>query len=116
MNDGDEVKVSGLILVRQRPETAKGICFMTIEDETGNGNLVFWKDLFEQYRKPIMQAKLILVEGKLQKEGDVIHVIASACYDISGMLRGLLAPKVKSYMPELQNTAEIKFPEARNFK
>ena len=116
MNDGDPVKVAGLVLVRQRPETAKGICFMTIEDETGNGNLVVWKNLFEEYRKVIMQAKLIMVEGKLQKEGDVIHVIVSGCYDISELLRGLVAPKVKTFLASSDVVSEIRFPEARNFK
>jgi error-prone DNA polymerase len=116
MNDGDFVKVAGLVLVRQRPETAKGICFMTIEDETGNGNLVVWKDLFEEYRKPIMQAKLIMVEGKLQKEGDVIHLIVSSCYDISRLLSGLVAPKVKTFKAPSDSDNEIRFPEARNFK
>jgi error-prone DNA polymerase len=120
LQDGDQVKVAGLVLVRQRPETAKGICFMTIEDETGNGNLVVWRDLFEEYRKVIMQAKLIMVEGKLQKEGDVVHVIVSACYDMSKLLSGLLAPKVKTFLvPQGGGKdigGEIKFPEARNFK
>jgi error-prone DNA polymerase len=97
MNDGDFVKLAGLILVRQRPETAKGICFMTIEDETGNANLVVWKDLFEQYRKPIMQAKLIMVEGKLQKEGDVIHVIVSTCHDFSKLLKGMVTPEARNF-------------------
>ena len=87
---------------------------MTIEDETGNANLVVWKDLFEEYRKVIMQARLIMVEGKVQKEGDVIHVIVSACHDFSGLLRGLVAFKVKTFMAGADN--EIKFPEARNFK
>jgi error-prone DNA polymerase len=120
LQDGDQVKVAGLVLVRQRPETAKGICFMTIEDETGNGNLVVWRDLFEEYRKVIMQAKLIMVEGKLQKEGDVVHVIVSACYDMSKLLSGLLAPKVKTFLvPQGGGKdigGEIRFPEARNFK
>lgn len=120
LHDGDLVKVAGLVLVRQRPETAKGICFMTIEDETGNGNVVVWRDLFEEYRKVIMQAKLIMVEGKLQKEGDVVHVIVSACHDMSRLLSGLLAPKVKTFMVaeggSKDAVGEIKFPEARNFK
>ena len=75
-NDGDIVKVAGLVLVRQRPGTAGGICFITIEDETGTANLVVFRNLFENiYRKEILQSKLLMVEGKLQKEGEVIHVI-----------------------------------------
>ena len=75
VNDGELVKVAGLVLVRQRPGTAGGICFMTIEDETGFANLVIFENLFEKYRKEILQSRLIMVEGKLQMEGEVIHVI-----------------------------------------
>ncbi|MEO8111906.1 MAG: error-prone DNA polymerase [Ginsengibacter sp.] len=87
--DGDLVKVAGLVLVRQRPGTAKGICFMTIEDETGFANLVIWESLFEKFRKEILQSKLIMVEGKLQIEGEVIHVIVQRCYNFSRLLRNL---------------------------
>jgi error-prone DNA polymerase len=88
-NDGDMVRVAGLVLVRQRPGTAGGICFMTIEDETGFANLVIFQNLFETYRKEILQSRLIMVEGKLQIEGEVIHVIVQRCYDISKLLRRL---------------------------
>ncbi|CAN5245725.1 error-prone DNA polymerase [soil metagenome] len=87
--DGDFVKVAGLVLVRQRPGTAKGICFMTIEDETGCANLVIWESHFEKFRKEILQSKLIMVEGKLQIEGEVIHVIVKQCYNFSKLLRNL---------------------------
>jgi error-prone DNA polymerase len=79
--------VAGLVLVRQRPGTASGICFITIEDETGTANLVVFKKLFDQYRKEIVRSSLLMVEGKLQREGEVIHVVARKCYDISGLLR-----------------------------
>src|SRR5688572_31401722 len=64
---------------------------MTIEDETGFANLVIFQKLFEEYRKPILQSRLIMVEGKLQKEGEVIHVIVSCCFDFSKLLRHLTA-------------------------
>ncbi len=89
--DGDHVKVAGLVLVRQRPGTAGGICFMTIEDETGYANLVIFEKLFEQFRKEILQSRLIMAEGKLQVEGEVIHVIVKKCYDLSKLLRNLTA-------------------------
>jgi error-prone DNA polymerase len=134
--NGDFVKVAGLVLVRQRPGTAGGICFMTIEDETGVANLVIFANLFEQFRKPVLQSRLIMVEGKLQIEGEVIHVIVSACFDFSKLLRGLTASNKenlpvltlaysdeKSIPPGLnkrsqvrQNAQEKLFPEARNFK
>ncbi len=83
MKDGDLVKVSGLVLVRQRPGTSKGVIFMTIEDETGWANLVVFQNIFELYRKEILQSRLIMVEGKLQIEGGDPHVVVSACYNFS---------------------------------
>jgi len=87
--NGDPVKVAGLVIVRQRPGTANGICFMTIEDETGFANVVIFENLFQKYRKEILQSQLIMVEGKLQVEGEVIHVIVSCCYNFSKLLRHL---------------------------
>ncbi|BAU53774.1 Error-prone DNA polymerase [Mucilaginibacter gotjawali] len=89
MKDGDPVKVAGLITVRQRPGTAKGVLFMTLEDETGAGNIVVWEKLFDQYRKEIIQSRLFMVEGKLQIEGEVIHVVAKRCFNLNSLLRGL---------------------------
>jgi error-prone DNA polymerase len=68
------------------------ICFMTIENETGTANLVVFHDLFEKtYRKEILQSKLIVVEGKPQIEGEVIHVTVQWCFDFTKLLRGLTA-------------------------
>ncbi|MEJ7780273.1 MAG: error-prone DNA polymerase [Daejeonella sp.] len=91
VKDGDPVKVAGLVLVRQRPGTASGICFITIEDETGCSNLVVFQKLFDQYRKEILGSRLLMVEGKLQREGEVVHVIVKRCFDLSKLLRGLTA-------------------------
>lgn len=77
-------------MVRQRPGTAGGICFITIEDETGCTNLVVFENLFKEYRKEILQSQLLMVEGKLQVEGEVIHVIVSHCYNLSKFLRQLI--------------------------
>jgi error-prone DNA polymerase len=87
--DGDMVKVAGLVLVRQRPGTAGGVCFITIEDETGVANLVVWESLFDEFRKEILQSRLLMVEGKLQVEGEVIHVIVRRCTDLTKLLRHL---------------------------
>lgn len=84
--DGSFVRVAGLVLVRQRPGTASGICFITIEDETGTSNLVVFKNLFHRYRKEIVHCRMLMVEGKVQKEGEVIHVVVRTCYDLSGLL------------------------------
>jgi len=129
--DGMPVKVAGIVLVRQRPETAKGVCFMTLEDETGFSNLVVFPNVFEQHRNAILQSRLIMVEGKLQREGDVVHVIASACYNFSKLLR-TLTPEASESAPFLplefgEGDADSKrktaaethsknaFPKGRNF-
>ncbi|MGN6352683.1 MAG: error-prone DNA polymerase [Parafilimonas sp.] len=89
-NHGDRVAVAGLVLVRQRPGTAGGICFMTIEDETGHANLVVFKDLFEHaYRKEILHSKLLMVQGTVQRAEGVIHVIVQHCEDWSRHLSAL---------------------------
>nr|MBI1230807.1 DNA polymerase III subunit alpha [Cytophagales bacterium] len=85
--DGAAIKVSGLITVRQRPGTAKGVLFITIEDETGFANLVVWAKTFEQYRSVILQSKLLMVSGKVQKEGQVIHVVVRTCHNLNSLLR-----------------------------
>jgi len=89
MKNDMPVKVCGMITVRQRPGTGKGVLFVTIEDETGFANLVIWGKVFEEYRKEILRSRLFMVAGKLQIEGEVIHVIAQRCFDMSGLLRGL---------------------------
>jgi len=85
------VKVCGLITVRQRPGTSKGVLFITIEDDTGFANIVVWSNVFEKYRKEILRSKLFMVAGKIQVEGEVIHVIAQRCFDMSGLLKDLTA-------------------------
>jgi error-prone DNA polymerase len=89
VKDGAPVKVAGLVTVRQRPGTAKGICFVTIEDETGFSNLVVWESLFTKYRKEVLQSRLLMVEGKLQREGLVVHVIVKKCFNLTSLLSGL---------------------------
>lgn len=93
VGDGALVKVAGLVLVRQRPGTAGGVCFITIEDETGFSNLVVFQNLFDKYLKEILQSRLLMVEGKLQREGEVLHVIVKRCYDLSKLLRSLTVAK-----------------------
>ncbi|KAA2239039.1 error-prone DNA polymerase [Chitinophaga agrisoli] len=93
LSDGMPVKVAGLVLVRQRPGTASGVCFITIEDETGCANLVVFQNLFDKYRKEILQSRLLMVEGTLQREGEVIHVVVKHCHNLTGMLRQLTARK-----------------------
>jgi error-prone DNA polymerase len=95
--DGTKVRVAGLVLIRQRPGTASGIVFVTIEDETGTSNLVVFSNLFATYRKEIVNSHLLMVEGKMQKEGEVIHVVVQRCYNLSGLLAPLAHPKDTNY-------------------
>ncbi|MBL4863926.1 MAG: error-prone DNA polymerase, partial [Rhodobiaceae bacterium] len=76
VRDGTRVNLAGLVLVRQRPGTASGVIFATLEDETGIANIIIWPKIFERYRKTVLQARLLSVRGRVQKEGLVIHVIA----------------------------------------
>lgn len=86
MKNGRSINVCGLITVRQRPGTAKGVLFITIEDETGFANLVVWAKTFDKYRHIILQSKLLMVSGKLQVEGEVIHVVVHSCYNLTGLM------------------------------
>ncbi|WP_299562256.1 error-prone DNA polymerase [Enterovirga sp.] len=87
--DGRRVEVAGLILVRQKPGSAKGVMFITIEDETEVANLVIWASVFERQRRLILSAGMIGCRGRVQRQGDVIHVVAEELTDLSGLLRGL---------------------------
>lgn len=87
--DGAYIKVAGLVLVRQRPGTASGVCFITLEDETGTCNLVVFESLFARYRKEILQSRLLMAEGRLQKEGEVIHIVVKRCHNFNRLLHRL---------------------------
>ncbi|RYY87998.1 MAG: DNA polymerase III subunit alpha [Chitinophagaceae bacterium] len=87
---GAPVRIAGLVLVRQRPGTAKGVWFMTIEDETGTANLVLFPQVVEAYRRKIVGARLFLADGTVQREGIVVHVIVKRGWDASSLLRKLI--------------------------
>ena len=80
------VQVAGVVLIRQRPGSAKGVCFITLEDETGVINLVVWPDLKEKQRQVVMGARLMEVRGRVEYDDEVIHVIAHHMEDASGAL------------------------------
>jgi error-prone DNA polymerase len=86
LRHGRRAAVAGIVLVRQRPGTAKGVVFMTLEDETGAANVVVWKDCFEANRRLVMGASFVIVHGRLQKEGEVIHLVAERFTDLSHKL------------------------------
>jgi error-prone DNA polymerase len=87
--DGDRLCVGGLVLIRQRPGTAKGVVFVTLEDETGSANAVVWADVFAANRRTVMSARFLVVHGRLQKAGEVIHIVAERFTDLSGRLAEL---------------------------
>jgi error-prone DNA polymerase len=89
IRDGRNIEVAGVILVRQRPGSAKGVLFITIEDETGIANGTLWPDRFEIYRRQVMSASMIAMRGRLQKEGEVIHIICDRITDHDDMLRSI---------------------------
>jgi error-prone DNA polymerase len=86
---GRRVTVAGLVLVRQRPGSANGVIFMTLEDETAVANTIVWPKTFEAFRPVVLGARLVSVTGKLQNEFGVIHVIAERLDDLTGLLKGL---------------------------
>ena len=88
--NGTIISVAGLVLVRQRPGTAKGVIFITLEDETGTTNIIVWKKIFNKYRRTIIESRLLKVTGRLQREGDICHIIAEHVEDISYMLDEIL--------------------------
>ncbi|MET6999443.1 OB-fold nucleic acid binding domain-containing protein [Chitinophaga defluvii] len=114
IGNGSQVRVAGLPIVRQRPSTAKGVCFITLEDETNTINLIAFETIFEKYRKQILQSKLLMVAGRLQHESGVTHVIVEECFDFTKLLIQTLA-KGQTNKGKSTNANEI-FPEARNFR
>ncbi|MFG6543537.1 OB-fold nucleic acid binding domain-containing protein, partial [Sulfitobacter sp. M22298] len=89
MGHGRRVKLAGLVLVRQKPGSAKGVCFITLEDEFGVANLVIWPNMFKLYRPTIMSSRLLVVEGRVQTDGRVIHVVAERLENRSDRLAAL---------------------------
>ncbi|GAA4299702.1 error-prone DNA polymerase [Compostibacter hankyongensis] len=124
--DGTIVRVAGIVLVRQRPGTAGGTCFITIEDETGSANLIAFPKLLEKFRKEILYSRLLMVEGRLQREGEITHVLIKSCYNLTGLLDRLLPGEDEAFPPGAlePDQEKIKRPQAiqgemfpsRNFK
>ncbi|APV51099.1 error-prone DNA polymerase [Betaproteobacteria bacterium GR16-43] len=87
--NGQFIRTSGIVTCRQRPATASGVMFVTLEDETGYVNLVVWKDLADRQRKPLLGSRLLGVSGRVQKQGIVVHIVAEDFTDLSAMLGAL---------------------------
>jgi error-prone DNA polymerase len=88
--NGERVRIAGLVVTRQRPGSAGGVNFVTLEDETGYANLIVWKDLAERQRRELLEARLMGAEGTVQIEGKVIHLVVSRLTEHNAMLGGLV--------------------------
>lgn len=107
------VQVAGVVLIRQRPGSAKGVCFITLEDETGVVNLVVWPDLMEKQRKVIMGARLMEVRGRVEYDAEVVHVIAQHLTDATPALHALaddLLPAALARADEVNRPLEGRTP------
>jgi error-prone DNA polymerase len=110
MKDGSRVSVAGIVLVRQRPGTAKGVVFMTIEDETGIANAVIWAKTLERFRKIVMGARLVHITGRIQRHENIIHIVVQKLEDRSGWLN-LLSDDGSDMPVPIANADEVRRPE-----
>jgi error-prone DNA polymerase len=110
VKNGERVTVAGLVLVRQRPGTAKGVIFMTLEDEAGVANVIVWPKAFERLRAIVLGARFVAVTGKLQSEQGVIHIVADRMEDLTPML-GLLS-EAGGTIPTHARADEVRRPPA----
>jgi error-prone DNA polymerase len=115
--DGARLQVAGLVLVRQRPGSASGVVFATIEDETGIANIVIWPAVIEQYRRAVVGAALLLVAGRVQRaEEGIVHVIAERLEDRSALLRRLDAAPILPPLARADEVVRPQMPRSRDFR
>jgi error-prone DNA polymerase len=114
--DGARVHVAGVILVRQRPGSAAGVVFMTIEDETGVANAVIWPKVLERMRKVVMGARLVVVHGRVQRHEDIIHVVAERLEDRSDWLQLLTDEDGEAMDAALANADEVRRPHPGSWR
>jgi single-strand DNA-binding protein len=105
---GARVAVAGIVLCRQRPGTAKGVIFLTLEDETGTANVVVWAKVYERFRRAVIAGRCLRITGRLQREGDVVHVVAERIEDISPLLDRIVAMDGVAPMPEALDLPEVR--------
>jgi error-prone DNA polymerase len=89
---GSSVRAAGLVTCRQRPDTASGVIFVTLEDETGTINVVVWANVAEQQRRELLGAQLLGVEGRIERDGEVVHLVARRLRDHTRLLARLAGP------------------------
>jgi error-prone DNA polymerase len=120
--DRQLVDVAGLVLVRQRPGSAKGVMFITLEDETAVANLVVWAKVFEKYRRVVLGSGMIGVRGRVQREGEVVHIVAHHLTDLSAELASVGARDAGFPLPHGRGdefhhgspTVDPRMPKGRN--
>ncbi|ODR99234.1 DNA polymerase [Methyloceanibacter methanicus] len=115
MTDGTRVSVGGVILVRQRPGSASGVVFMTIEDETGVANAVIWPTVLERMRNVVMGARLVVIHGRVQRHEDIIHVVAERLEDKNHWL-DRLSEDGETLEAALANADEVRRPEPGSWR
>ncbi len=108
--NNSHVAICGLVLIRQRPGSANGVIFLTIEDETGVANVIVWTNIFEQYRSEVLGARLLLVRGKLQSHQGVIHVVAQRLEDQTQLLSRL--NEAHSSIQSFSRADEVRSPQS----
>jgi error-prone DNA polymerase len=111
MADGAWAAVAGVVLVRQRPGSAKGVVFMTIEDETGIANIVVWSKTLERYRRVVMGARLMLIHGRVQRHESIVHLVSAKLEDASDLLATLADPDAGTMPIPIANADEVLRPE-----
>ena len=89
---GRRVTVAGLVILRQRPGTAGGVVFVTLEDETGVINVIIWRSVFERFRRAVIAGRLLRVTGRVERQGAVLHLVAEQIEDVSELLDSLADP------------------------
>ncbi|MBS0126148.1 OB-fold nucleic acid binding domain-containing protein [Thetidibacter halocola] len=94
--NGARITVAGLVILRQRPGTAKGVIFITLEDETGVVNVIVWRAMYERFRRAVIAGRMLRVTGRIQRDSGVTHVLADTIEDISSLLDRLLDPALSS--------------------
>ena len=92
MPDGRAVRIAGLVRLRQRPQTASGVTFLTLEDEDGMVNVVVWRDLAERQRRVLLESRLLQVEGRIERKDGVQHLLAHRLGQLDPLLGGLSTP------------------------
>jgi len=110
LRNGTRASLAGVVLVRQRPGSAKGVCFITVEDETGVSNLVVWARVMEAYRPVVMGARLLLVKGRVQSAEGVIHLVADELIDRTADLTLLSEDAVRAMDNALAHADEVRRP------